>query len=640
DPDRFNDIFALLLSGPGITPTPGLGNQRNIAVLPNAASTTVQIDSVNGTFNGEFFRDNTGGPSVEYDGLTMAAGGGALQARASVQACETYRLKLAIADRGDELFDSGVFVSAVCGGFPSLGLELASEVDYLLEDCSSTPDSLIITYDNEKATPQTYGVTVSGTATPGTDFALTGLGATVVFQPGVNRIAVPILLTADGMDEEEETIELAFTLASDCGPDSEVASLTLRLRDELDLQLANVAENDSVFYCAGSPVELTATGADTYAWAASNGTVTGTGGTVTVTPDGDGTIAVTGTVGTCSETITLELLEATPEVSVLNPDTINICRGDTVTLLQSNNVNDQNITWRPASGFVDDVTAANPRVVPPLARYYAVTVGPEGCAAQDSVWIDVDEFVVPQLIDDTTQCGSTDLLLITEFIEDTGNTIYAWSPDSLLGDTTDVNAILNLPAQPEGMDAVLSLVSTAENGACRDSQSVRVTITPAFLDINSGMDTLFRCDDDGPVTLSAGGGGSYSWEPAVNVVGGSTSSATIEVDPVNPQWYFLDAVINGCPLSDSIHVRTDSLPDDLSMTLDPEKDPYCQGDTFRISSPTYDVGDYPLITHDWIVAPGLESPRELYNAVVMAVDSALFMRVDENGACGDTTEIQ
>ncbi|MEO0732226.1 MAG: choice-of-anchor L domain-containing protein, partial [Bacteroidota bacterium] len=72
DPDRFNDIFALLISGPGITPTPGLGNQRNIAVLPNAAATVVQIDSVNGSFNSEFFRDNTGGLSVEYDGLTGA----------------------------------------------------------------------------------------------------------------------------------------------------------------------------------------------------------------------------------------------------------------------------------------------------------------------------------------------------------------------------------------------------------------------------------------------------------------------------------------------------------------------------------------------------------------------------------------
>ncbi|MEM1358097.1 MAG: choice-of-anchor L domain-containing protein, partial [Bacteroidota bacterium] len=637
NPDRFNDIFALLISGPGITGDPGLNGQQNIAVLPNAAETVVQIDSVNGSFNSAFFRDNTNGLSLEYDGLTTAGGGVALQARAAVQACATYHLKLAIADRGDELFDSGVFVSAVCGGFPDLGLGLASGVDYLLEGCSLTPDSLIINYENEKATPQTYGVTVGGSATLGTDYSLPGLGTEVIFTPGVNRIAIPIIVVEDAIDETEETIELSFTLDSGCGPTSTVSSLNIRLRDGLDLDVVNVGAGNEIFYCAGGAISLTASGADAYNWDVTNAQVDGGGETVTITPTDDGVLTLTGTVGSCSEDLVYDLLASNATVEIANPDTINICLGDTVLLEQTNNVNDQNLTWRPAMDFLDPVTTPNPRVVPSVSRYYAVSVGPEGgCAAQDSVYIDVDRFVVPELISDTVHCGSTPLQLIVDRIEDVGNTVYDWSPGDLLNDSTDVNSVLLISGLA---DTLFTLVSSAANGACTDTQTVRIEVTLSSLELNGGADTVFRCNTDGPFELTAatmpGGGANISWRPTTGAQSPPTGQSYM-VDPPGNVTYYAEAIINGCPQIDSVAVRTDSLPVDLSFTVDPVKDPYCQGDTFTIQSPTYDVGDFPLITHEWAVAPGLASPDDLYNAVVFASDSALFTRVTVNGACRDS----
>jgi len=635
DPDRFNDIFALLISGPGISGE--VNGKQNIAVLPNPAATTVQIDSVNATFNSGFFRDNTNGLSLEYDGLTTSGGGLALQARASVQACETYRLKLAIADRGDELFDSGVFVSAVCGGFPELGVALSSNIDYLLEDCSTTPDSLVITYDNEKTTPQTYDVTIGGSATLDTDYTLPGLGTTLVFQPGMNRIVIPILVVADGEAEVEETLDLSFTLASACGPDATVETISLRIRDEIELDIVNVTENDSVFFCPGSPVELTASGADTYQWSASNGQVLGAGSTVIITPTGDGIVTVIGTVGSCTETLVLDFLAADPEITILNPDTIHICLGDTVQLMQTNNVNDQNLVWAPTEGVVGPEDLPILTIIPLNSRYYTVSTGPEGgCAAADSVYVDVDRFVVPELISDTVHCGSTPLQLITNSIDDTGNTIYDWSAGDFLEDSTDVNSVFTFP---RFIDTLFTLVSNAENGACTDTQMVRVEIIPSQLTVQGGMDTVFRCDDEGAVTLMAVANpsvdGVITWRPIAGALSGNTGP-TYMVDPQEPTVYYAEAIVNGCPQIDSVAVRTDSLPDDLSFTVDPVKDPYCQGDTFTIKSPTYDVGDYPLITHEWSVAPGLASPSDLYNAVVFASDSALFTRVTVNGACRDT----
>jgi len=114
----------------------------------------------------------------------------------------------------------------------------------------------------------------------------------------------------------------------------------------------------------------------------------------------------------------------------------------------------------------------------------------------------------------------------------------------------------------------------------------------------------------------------------------------LRVAPDTEVKYYVEAIVNGCYQIDSVVVRTDSLPVNTGLTLDPEKDPYCQGDTFFIQSPIYDVGDFPLITHEWTVAPGIASPQELYNAVVFAQDSALFTRITENGACGRIDTIQ
>lgn len=47
----FNDIFAFLVSGPGIVGDPNIANQENIATLPDG--TFIQINSVNDALNWE-----------------------------------------------------------------------------------------------------------------------------------------------------------------------------------------------------------------------------------------------------------------------------------------------------------------------------------------------------------------------------------------------------------------------------------------------------------------------------------------------------------------------------------------------------------------------------------------------------------
>lgn len=107
---NFNDAFRFFIQGPGIN------GMQNMATING--NTNVAINSVNNGFtsncqsvgpgtNANFFVDNCGGNSTQYDGFTTV-----LTARANVQPCQTYTITMVIADVGDSVWDSGVFIQA------------------------------------------------------------------------------------------------------------------------------------------------------------------------------------------------------------------------------------------------------------------------------------------------------------------------------------------------------------------------------------------------------------------------------------------------------------------------------------------------------------------------------------------------
>jgi len=95
-----NDVFALLLSGPGID------GERNIALIPGT-ETPVSVDNVNANVNAQYYVDNENPPgsAVEYNGFTYP-----FTAQAVIVPNQTYHMRIAIADAGDGLYDSAVFL--------------------------------------------------------------------------------------------------------------------------------------------------------------------------------------------------------------------------------------------------------------------------------------------------------------------------------------------------------------------------------------------------------------------------------------------------------------------------------------------------------------------------------------------------
>jgi gliding motility-associated-like protein len=98
----YNDAFGFFVTGQN--PGGGNYNNTNVATLPNN-TTIVSIDNVNANTNSAYYVNNSTGTSSVLDAFTTV-----LTRDVAVTPCLTYHFKLAIADAGDPIFDSGVFI--------------------------------------------------------------------------------------------------------------------------------------------------------------------------------------------------------------------------------------------------------------------------------------------------------------------------------------------------------------------------------------------------------------------------------------------------------------------------------------------------------------------------------------------------
>jgi hypothetical protein len=96
---NFNDVFGFFLNGTAVT--------DNVATLGDG--TVVSINNINNGSNSSYYNDNGPGPfAFEYDGFTKVLTASLL----GLTPDQSYHLTLAIADAGDYILDSGVFLAA------------------------------------------------------------------------------------------------------------------------------------------------------------------------------------------------------------------------------------------------------------------------------------------------------------------------------------------------------------------------------------------------------------------------------------------------------------------------------------------------------------------------------------------------
>ena len=226
----YNDAFGFFISGPGIS-GPYSNNAQNIALLPNGI-TPVTIDNVNSGLNSQYYVNNNlvNSTLIECDGFTTV-----LTVSAQVQCGQTYHIKLAIADAGDTLVDSFVFLEG--GSFESNQLSLQFNAPNLspvgggvYEGCDTA--NLTFTRPAGQTPAAVYGLQYSGTAINGIDFET--LPTQLVFEAGQITSILPITAIPDAILEGAESFTVTVT---GTGCNANTNTIVIGISDLPDLQV-------------------------------------------------------------------------------------------------------------------------------------------------------------------------------------------------------------------------------------------------------------------------------------------------------------------------------------------------------------------------------------------------------------------
>ncbi|GAB5416690.1 MAG: choice-of-anchor L domain-containing protein [Crocinitomicaceae bacterium] len=482
-PSTFNDAFGFFLWGPGISGPYALGGYpnggENLAIIPG---TTVPV-TINNLGPGagqypQYYTDNQNGAAygsaIQYDGTTVT-----LSANASVQCGQTYHIKLAISNVGDQAYDSGVFLQA--NSFASEAIQVAvatvSGDTTVIEGCSTAElqfirpqsqigDTLIVNYD------------ISGTATNGTDYPL--LPNPITFLPGDDTLTLTIDPLADGIPDNMEYITITTTTISVCG-DTIISTGTLWIIDSVDI---DVSAPDPTVYCINDSVQVVAevlSGGEapyTYAWNDPNNQVGDTAYLASVQSGTSGTIdyIVTATddcgyTGTDTVTITLDQTLSIDSFFVQNANACNPT-GAASAFYSGDSTNAQNgLFWNfegPGQPGANQVNASVIVDVP--SGWYYVTLTDAVCTVEDSVFIDIDEPPVAQFTPPGANgCSPVNL----SFVNSSQNTVnYSWD----FGDGSPIDNATD-PSHTFTQSATVTLIASDASG-CADTAYAQVVVVP------------------------------------------------------------------------------------------------------------------------------------------------------------------
>ncbi len=220
----FNDAFAFLISGPGIV------GEQNLAVVPGSGD-PITINTINNgnvgtsgtatndpcvTTNSAFF-NMTPPNDIVFDGYTKV-----MTAVANVIPCQTYTLRLMLADGCDSGFDSAVFLEANSFGAAPIAI---SQTTYngdttTYEGCA--PATFDITIDEPLPNDFVVPFTISGSATNGVDYET--LPNSFTIPAGQTSSTLTVTTLDDAIVEGVETINIEYLTI--CGTVSTTVFIT------------------------------------------------------------------------------------------------------------------------------------------------------------------------------------------------------------------------------------------------------------------------------------------------------------------------------------------------------------------------------------------------------------------------------
>lgn len=567
-----NDIFALLISGPGIVSNTPIPTKRNVALVPGT-NTPIMINTINGGNNinsnctdidpnapyTQYYVNNSGGQTVVFGGFTTV-----MTAVAVVNPCDTYKLKFAISNVGDGIYESGIFLKA--GSLSSIGLSAgaqgmninASDTAFIVRGCPAAE----VTISREAASPLPLVVpyTLGGDAVNGVDYQSLSGNVTIPANSTTGTIyvkALPVPITG-----ANKIAKIYFMSPYSCSSNANILdSAIVSIQDSILLS-ANVGDTG---ICLGQQLNIdfvtdTIYGTLDYEWTPATNVTSNSIDYASIEFPLPGQYFYQYKVRIPSQDTNCRVSTASFNVEVqdikvnLGSDS-SICAYDQLQMFAEVFPQDTGgiyqYNWSPADIFND------PTLVAPLIRANSystnvmVTVRTDlGCIGRDTMVLTVNpsEFI-NVLPSDTAICpGAIVSPRVTSSLPNTplqSNYIYEWSPIRSYENATAINQHFS----PED-NTVYRLLVKNEFG-CIDTSFVDVTVHPnAVVNLpDSVVMWLGESYTMAPYTNAT----YFNWFPVSGISNPNISNPVFSPE-VNTRYFFTGTTDEGCKVSDSIDV--------------------------------------------------------------------------------------
>jgi len=580
---QFNDAFAFLISGPGIV------GEQNLAVVPGT-SDPITINSINnGTpgssgnpaiypcilTNSNYFNNNAPA-DLSYGGFTEV-----LTAVADVTACETYTLRLIIADGCDSSLDSAVFLEANSFGAAPVSISQTTLNGDSLTYEGCAPATLIFSRQNPDPFDYVFPFTLEGTATNGVDYQF--VPGQVTIPAGQTSVTLDIVGLPDAQVEGTETIELNYETV--CGTVSTLIYLT-------EPPTLVVTPDPAPSLCGGQgPVTVSGIASGgvpgyTYSWSDNLGTAT----SASVNPFVTTTYVLTAT-DFCGQQALANItvpVGTTPDVPVIDLPVEPICEGETINITAFTATAGATLIWSGPNTFtqtggtsiqIPNATVANDGV-------YSVLAELTGCeSAPATVTMTVKPRPTnPVIVTNSPVCEGQAINLTAQVTP--ANSVVTWTfPDN--SQTTGASATI---ASASMASAGIFQATASLNGCdalAAGSSLVVVNDTPDTPEVssNSPVCASFDLELSTPQTAD-----SYQWTGPQGFAS-SLQNAVNDAIAMNESGnYQLTITINGCT---SPPTTTQVVVVDASF-LPPitSNSPVCEGSPITFSTPQVNNAQY------------------------------------------------
>ncbi len=612
----YNDVFGFLISCPD--PLGGNYTNMNVAIVPGT-STPVSVNNVNDVSNPTYYYDNGTGWSspqntdptvVQFDGFTVN-----LFVQVAVVPCETYHLKMGIADAGDGVLDSGVFIEAgsltsnavSINAYPSINgftnaIEGCVDAAFIFELDDVIYDTLVIN----------FGIT--GTALMGPDYL--PIPSSVSFWPGgPDSVIIPIIPLQDFIAEpfESVTLYLIDTCVTIIGYDS----TTLWIQDSA---VAVIAGGDTTV-CAGIGAQLHASGGGYYSWTPVGGISDPTSADPWCSPAVPTMYYVTVDLGSCSDTDSVFVdVVAPPTASVAFDDTSLCTYGQSVQLIGYSSTGTG--YWTPAASL-DNANILNPTATPYTDTDYILWVDNGYCIVSDTVHVDVSSSYTDAGWDQYICLGGV------AYMYAYGSGTILWQPGSSLSDSTSF--------YPVASPTVTTTYTVTFNAgtSCELVDYVTVFVDPPFA-INAGPDLTICQGDSIQINITTVGGNGFPyfyWDPYFGLVNPYVEDPI--AFPSTTTTYTVYGYSGNCYATDDVTVYVSAGPL-VSAGVDQT---ICQGDSAALNAtgatayswlPATNITDvnisnpsvFPMITTSYTVTGTDANGCEASDAIIIAVSQA------------------